>query len=404
MIARYAISSCRFVSQPDTGSIARNTRGVPGMNRQVKGVAMQLSHLAWKRAITLLPWALAVAAVGGGCGAPNSSLPAVAVPHLTDYIYVVDSGNNRIVRMDVTNGPDSAANTATFLGGTAAGSGERQFNHPTAIATVDGQFYITDTGNNRIVRIDDITGKNWTTLGTAGSGANQFNQPHGISLVQGRLVGDPPQIFVADTGNNRIVTMDDMTGKNWVAFGSHGSGVGQFDGPYGLDWGITTNKTSEDFTFFIYVSDQNNHRIARFDGEHMSANGWKYYTAPSIVTPALIHGPGDTSTSSVSGLSTADTGTNKVTFFNVAHNGDLSDYTPDPKYPLPSNLSGPTDYSNGIAADTNNNRLVGTIYVSKTGSQPFVVGSQGSGRGQFNHPTAITGGFDVHGNGEVNVH
>ncbi len=38
-------------------------------------------------------------------------------------------------------------------------------------------IFVADTGNNRIVRIDDMTGAGWTTFGTRGSGINQFSDP-----------------------------------------------------------------------------------------------------------------------------------------------------------------------------------------------------------------------------------
>jgi hypothetical protein len=43
-----------------------------------------------------------------------------------------------------------------------------------------GQIFIADTGNNRIVRINDMTGAGWTTFGSLGSGTNQFNRPSDI--------------------------------------------------------------------------------------------------------------------------------------------------------------------------------------------------------------------------------
>jgi hypothetical protein len=36
--------------------------------------------------------------------------------------------------------------------------------------------------NHRIVRMDDMTGAGWTTLGTFGSGANQFHWPASVFI------------------------------------------------------------------------------------------------------------------------------------------------------------------------------------------------------------------------------
>jgi len=74
--------------------------------------------------------------------------------------------------------------------------------------------YVADTANNRIVRLLDMAGNDWTTLGTAGSGINQFSQPWGISA------DSSGKIYVSDSGNCRIVRINNMAGLNWTAFGS----------------------------------------------------------------------------------------------------------------------------------------------------------------------------------------
>src|SRR5438876_11727793 len=53
------------------------------------------------------------------------------------------------------------------------------------------KIYVADESNNRIVRMDDMTGAGWTEFGTFGSGPNQFRFPSGI-FVRGefRLMGN----------------------------------------------------------------------------------------------------------------------------------------------------------------------------------------------------------------------
>ncbi|HLY17942.1 MAG TPA: choice-of-anchor D domain-containing protein, partial [Bryobacteraceae bacterium] len=103
------------------------------------------------------------------------------------------------------------------------GSGPGQFYGAYSIALdAAGRIYIADTYNGRVVRIDDMNGTNWTSFGTYGSGTGQFNDPMGISVdAQGR-------IYVMDTNNNRLVRIDDMNGTNWTTMTALGSGVGQF--------------------------------------------------------------------------------------------------------------------------------------------------------------------------------
>src|SRR5271165_2241737 len=42
--------------------------------------------------------------------------------------------------------------------------------------------YIADTGNNRIVQTSDILGSNWTSIGKLGTGTKQFTSPWGLAI------------------------------------------------------------------------------------------------------------------------------------------------------------------------------------------------------------------------------
>ena len=66
-----------------------------------------------------------------------------------------------------------------------------------------GQIYIADSHNDRIVRVNDMTGSGWTTLGTAGTGVNQFREPTGI------FVDGAGRIYLADFLADRIVRVND---------------------------------------------------------------------------------------------------------------------------------------------------------------------------------------------------
>src|SRR6266446_1752207 len=89
-------------------------------------------------------------------------------------------------------------------------------------------IYVLDTSNSRIVRINNMTGAGWVAFGTSGKGTNQFFLPHGI------FVDTAGKIYVGDFGNSRIVRMDDMTGAGWVELGTLGSGTKQFSMPHGM--------------------------------------------------------------------------------------------------------------------------------------------------------------------------
>ena len=116
-------------------------------------------------------------------------------------------------------------------------------------------FYFTD-GNARILRSDDLSGTNAIAYGTQGTGVGQFYGPSGIAL------DSAGRIYIADMYNDRIVRIDDLNGSNWTAYGTYGSGIGQFTLPQSI---------SVDPTGHIWVLDSAN-GLVRMDD--MNGTNW----------------------------------------------------------------------------------------------------------------------------------
>jgi sugar lactone lactonase YvrE len=124
-------------------------------------------------------------------------------------IYVMDTGNNRLVRIDDMRG----ANWTTV---TALGSGVGQFAGYAAPVAFDstGRIYVADTGNNRIVRMDDLNFTNWTTL-TQSPVINGYI--YSLSSPIGVALDSAGKIYVLDSVLPAVVRVDDMTGANWTS-------------------------------------------------------------------------------------------------------------------------------------------------------------------------------------------
>jgi len=123
---------------------------------------------------------------------PASSQPwDVAVDDNGD-IFVVDNGYHCISVFS----QDGATKLTIGTAG-SSGSGNEQFNSPSAIAIQENVIYVADRGNNRIHKIS-TKGKFISKFGQSGSGNGQFSDPRGICI-------DPDgKIFVSDCGNNRV--------------------------------------------------------------------------------------------------------------------------------------------------------------------------------------------------------
>jgi streptogramin lyase len=195
---------------------------------------------------------------------PEASLMSVGEPEgvfvdSAGKIYMASTfGNNSIIRID-----DMTGANWTSVGTT--GSGTLQFQAPKDVfVDGSGHIYVTDSFNYRIVRMDDMTGKNWTTFGTRGTGVNQFSVPTSI------FVDAAGHIYVTDgdvaDSFDRVVRIDDMTGKNWTTFGAFGTGVDQFSAL----WGVFVDPTGH-----IYLTDSGNARVVRVDD--MTGTNWTTY-------------------------------------------------------------------------------------------------------------------------------
>src|SRR3989304_5027640 len=181
-----------------------------------------------------------------------SSTPARTAPP-AGHIYVTDRANDRIVRIDDMSGAGWTT-FGTFIGDMAKDKPGNLVDPGGIFVDAAGRIYIADIGSGydvrRIVRINDMTGAGWTPFGTWGKGVNTFDSPGSV------FVDAAGKIYVADTANHRIVRINDMTGAGWTALGTQGSGAKQFNLPSGI---------FVDAVGRIYVADAGNNRVVRMN-------------------------------------------------------------------------------------------------------------------------------------------
>ncbi|MDB5767532.1 MAG: hypothetical protein JWQ61_2346 [Collimonas fungivorans] len=134
-----------------------------------------------------------------------SNLTGTAV-NLAVNIYIADSNNNTIRKLDQNGNVSTLAGTAGSSG-SDDGSGQRaRFNQPYGIALDSaGNIRVSDSGN-QLIRTVSLTGVVSTLAGAAGTAGStdgsgnkaRFNQPEGIAADAAN------NIYVADTSNNLI--------------------------------------------------------------------------------------------------------------------------------------------------------------------------------------------------------
>ena len=172
---------------------------------------------------------------------------AVTADVFGERIYVADTGNNRIQWST-----DSGVTWAVFA---TIGSATSQVRAPQGLALdIDGNLFVSDTGNNRVLRFAGGVPGSADVLLTSGSGSAQVKSPHGIA------VDTLYNLFVADFGNNRVLKVTGVdqpvpTGTQIIA--TIGSASTQVRQPQGVGVDNTGN---------LYVADTGNNRILCFVG------------------------------------------------------------------------------------------------------------------------------------------
>jgi len=194
-----------------------------------------------------------------GLNAPR----AIAAGQNND-LYVADSRNHRILHIDENGtllnewGSYAAIDYASGLVTTTQALEQAPlgtFYEPWGVAVgPDGSVYVTDTWNHRIQKFtaDGKPIKAWGQYGQPilddPNTAASFWGPRGIAVnAEGR-------VFVADTGNKRIVVFD-KDGNYITEFGTAGFDPGQFDEPVAM--AIASSGT-------VFVTDTWNQRIQAF--------------------------------------------------------------------------------------------------------------------------------------------
>ncbi|MDQ3907120.1 MAG: NHL repeat-containing protein, partial [Acidobacteriota bacterium] len=167
------------------------------------GASNRIRKIDARGAVTTLAGGAEGFADGAGGAASFNTPSGIALDH-TGNLYVADTANNRIRRV----APDGNVTTVAGDGSSSFRDGnvsEAEFNAPVGVATDErGNFFVADTYNDRI-RVITSAGEVKTVAGgdspsfADGDGTTaRFDTPCGVAVAP---TGD---LYVADTGNNRI--------------------------------------------------------------------------------------------------------------------------------------------------------------------------------------------------------
>jgi sugar lactone lactonase YvrE len=183
-----------------TPAIVGGTGSAVGQFNHIEGVSAAANGVVWvadtinDRVQSYNPATLHFAAFGTSGSTPNTNQlfqPESVVASATD-IYIADTGNNRVVELDL-----SGNYVASYTG----------LDQPQGVALAqDGSIWVANTGTgqtdpngNDIIHLSSSLNLLGGGFGGPGTGNLQFYAPHSLAVSP-----DGTTLFVADTYNNRV--------------------------------------------------------------------------------------------------------------------------------------------------------------------------------------------------------
>ena len=176
-------------------------------------------------------------------------------------VYIADTLNNRIRKIVAANGiiTTIAGSFSASFQGDGGPSTNALLNQPTGIVLDSaGNLYIADTGNNRIRKITATTGIITTVAGNGAQASSGDGGPAtsaAIASPHGVAVDSLNNVYIPDqTGRVRKVsvsgTITTIAGGSALGQGYSGDGGPALSAQLDLPWGVTV-----DGSFNVYVSD-----------------------------------------------------------------------------------------------------------------------------------------------------
>jgi sugar lactone lactonase YvrE len=307
----------------------------------------------------------------GSYGAGNAQFygPEAIAIDASGNIWVADTYNARIQELNEKGEFIRAFGTR--------GSGSGQLIEPTGISIgPDGNVWVADWGNNKVAEFK-ANGEFIRQFGSEGTGNGQFKRPDTIMLdAKGN-------VWVGDEGNSRIQEFS-QSGEYKAQFGTAGSGSGQFS--FGYPMGLAVDSTG-----LIWVSDTGHNRIQKWNPGQYVAGAPTYVSAfgSSGTGNGQFAHPAGSAVDAKGNIWVADESNNRVEKFNPA--GEFqsafgSSGTGNGQFSRPTDVAA-TAAGNLWITDAANNRLE---EFNEKGEFLKSVGSYGTGNLQFNAPESVT--------------
>jgi len=213
---------------------------------------------------------------------------AVHFDPFSGKLFVTDCANNRVLRFDsvgafASGGAAEAAFGQTDLNQTTGGSAQSKIRCSGEVGVDSlGNLWLVDTTNSRVLRWANAANAASGALATAVLGQPDFTSNSSgttataMAYPEGLFIDSSDRLWVADTGNNRVLRFDAPSTK------ANGAAA---DGVLGAPDFVTNSPSMSQTTMegpnsiagnplgTIWVSDSGNNRVLRFDTAAAKFNG-----------------------------------------------------------------------------------------------------------------------------------
>ncbi|NOU87364.1 hypothetical protein GC102_16460, partial [Paenibacillus sp. LMG 31460] len=213
---------------------------------------------------------------GGPATSAQLRIPRGVAVDSSGNLYIADYGNHMIRKVNQSTGKISkVAGTAFLSSGVSGFSGDgglatsARLDNPGDVAVdSSGNLYIADTENQRIRKVDQLTGNISTvagtgTIGHSGDGGAPTSAQ--LSMPLGLAIDSSNNLYIAENGNTIRKLVLSTNAISTVA----GTGVGA---SYSGDGGPATSATMSnvndvavDSSGNLYIADTNNQRLRKVD-------------------------------------------------------------------------------------------------------------------------------------------
>jgi len=249
---------------------------------------------------------------GGQAASAALNRPIGVTVDSAGNLYICDSSNHNIRRVNLASGiiTTYAGNGVPGFAGDGGQATSASLMFPLGVAADQaGNLYIADAGNSCVRRVNSAgiistAAGSGSHAGFAGDGGYAAGAL--LNIPSGVAVDGSGNLFIGDSGNNRVRRVDGRTGVISTVAGGGTNGFSGDGGPatsalLNFPWGIAVDAAGA-----IYIADRANNRIRKIVGA--GSTGTTPPTSPTPTGSNVAQGKAANQSSTLPGYASAGAG------------------------------------------------------------------------------------------------